>query len=224
MSVHPGGLLNRLIRFRGARAISFLLIAGGIFAAIAVSINLPLLNEIDHSVTHFLQHYRTAGLDVFFFAFSFLGNSLVVMLLAAAVAIALWRHGHPRAGLLVLLSLLSLPMNVLLKDWAVRPRPTADAVLILLPRVGMSFPSGHAMGSTVVYGFLAALAWMRLPPSRLRTGLTSTLAALPLPIGLSRIYVGAHWLSDVVAGIAAGAFLLVPLVGLYRRWHRPAEN
>jgi undecaprenyl-diphosphatase len=80
------------------------------------------------------------------------------------------------------------------------------------------------MGSAVVYGFLAALTWMRLPPGRLRTGLTLALGLMPLPIGLSRIYVGAHWLSDVVAGMAAGAFLLVPLVSLYRRWHRPKRE
>jgi undecaprenyl-diphosphatase len=199
--------------------VAFLLLTGGIFAAVAASIHLPGLISLVHTVTHDVQRYRTTLSDIAFFTASFLGNSLTLMLVCAIIALVMLHQGHKRAALLVVLTLLSLPLNELLKVWAVRPRPEADAVLILLPRVGLSFPSGHAMGSTAVYGFLAALLWMRASPGAWRTAGTWALALLPIGVSLSRIYVGAHWFSDVVAGMAAGAFLLVPLVALYRGWH-----
>jgi undecaprenyl-diphosphatase len=219
MSIRSGYIWSRLIHIRGARAVAFLLLTGGIFAAIAASIHLPGLNLIDHTVTHDIQHYRTAPADVFFFTASFLGNSLSLLILCAIVAAIMLIQGHRRAALLVLLTLLSLPLDEVIKIWAVRPRPEADAVLILMPRIGLSFPSGHAMGSTAVYGFFAALLWMRASPGVWRTAGTLILAILPVCVSLSRIYVGAHRLSDVVAGMAGGAFLLVPLVAIYRGWH-----
>jgi undecaprenyl-diphosphatase len=220
MSTHSGYLWSRLIHIRGLRVLMFLLVSGGIFAAIAVSINLPGLNAIDQAATHAVQHYRTGGTVLAFYTASVLGNSLTLILVCVAVAIAMLARGHRRAALLIIVTLLSLPMNALLKIWAVRPRPDADVVEVLVPQVGMSFPSGHSMGSAVVYGFLAALLWMRAEPGPGRSIGTVVLVLLPLVIGLSRIYVGAHWLSDVIAGLAAGCFLLAPLVALYKHWHR----
>jgi membrane-associated phospholipid phosphatase len=73
---------------------------------------------------------------------------------------------------------------------------------------GWSFPSGHAMGSFVTYGFLAYLLsrvpWARFP----RRTVTAALAALVLLIGFSRMYLGAHFLSDVIGGYAAAAVWL----------------
>jgi membrane-associated phospholipid phosphatase len=219
MSTHSGYIWSRLIHIRGLRAVVVLLFTGGVFAAIAASIHLPGLNVIDHTVTHDLQTYRSSVADALFFSASFLGNSLSLLVVCAVVASAMLIQGHRRAALLVCLTLLSLPLDEVIKLWAVRPRPEADAVLILMPRVGLSFPSGHAMGSAAVYGFLAALLWMRAAPGYWRTAGTVALSILPVLVALSRIYVGAHWLSDVIAGMAAGAFLLVPLVEVYRRWH-----
>jgi membrane-associated phospholipid phosphatase len=220
MAHHSGYIWSRLIHIRGARSLAFLLMSGAIFAGIAVSIKLPGLTALDLQVTRDIQHIRNGIWDALMFAATFMGNSLTLVLVAAAGAAFLYFRGHPRAAGLVALSLLSLPIDELLKLWMVRPRPDAESVEILLSRTGTSFPSGHAMGSTVVYGLMAAMIWMRGGSGFWRVFLTWGLASLPLIVSLSRIYVGAHWLSDVVAGMSAGAFLLVPLVGLYKHWHR----
>jgi undecaprenyl-diphosphatase len=220
MSAHSGYIWSRLIHIRGLRVLLFLLTSGGVFAGIAFSINLPGLNAFDQAATHAIQHYRSGATALGFMTASVLGNSLTLILVCVAVATAMLARGHRRAAFLILVTLLSLPMNALLKIWAVRPRPGADVVEVLMPQVGMSFPSGHSMGSAVVYGFLAALLWMRAEPGHRRSIGTALLVLLPVLIGLSRVYVGAHWLSDVIAGLAAGCFLLVPLVAVYKHWHR----
>ena len=91
-----------------------------------------------------------------------------------------------------------------------RPRPSE--ALIDLPS-SWSFPSGHALGSLVTYGMIAYLLWLWLHDSmRLRSAVVGLMAALVLAIGLSRIYFGVHYFSDVMGGFAAGTTWLVAVV------------
>jgi undecaprenyl-diphosphatase len=69
-----------------------------------------------------------------------------------------------------------------------------------------SFPSGHAMAAAAIYGMIAVVI-ARLAPS-LRLSVGPVAVALALLIGLSRIYLGVHWITDVLAGYAAGATIL----------------
>jgi len=116
----------------------------------------------------------------------------------------------------------SIPITIGLKTFWDRKRPDAKIVNVAVGTAGTSFPSGHAMGATSFYGALAALAWIHLNPRRTRLPLTLSLGSMPISIGISRIYLGAHWLSDVVGGWAMGTLVLIPLV----RWYLagiPAE-
>ena len=103
-----------------------------------------------------------------------------------------------------------------------RPRPVYAASLLAHPT--WSFPSGHAMGSLVGYGMLAYLLVLanRGNPSRQRM-IVILATCLVLIIGLSRLYLGVHYLSDVVGGYAAGLVWLatcIALVELARRWQQ----
>src|SRR5512141_836571 len=79
-----------------------------------------------------------------------------------------------------------------------RPRPGADLVTVLQQLNNSSFPSGHVLAYTAFFGFLFFLSYTLLKPSFARAALLVILGSLVVLIGLSRIYVGDHWASDVI--------------------------
>lgn len=103
-----------------------------------------------------------------------------------------------------------------------RPRPSYATAL--LQHSSWSFPSGHAMGSLVGYGMLAYVLLLMGPRTgRFRVLIVTGLASLIVAIGISRLYLGVHYFSDVVGGYAAGLLWLsacVSAVELARRWER----
>lgn len=103
-----------------------------------------------------------------------------------------------------------------------RPRPSYATAF--LQHSSWSFPSGHAMGSLVGYGMLAYVLLLMGPRmSRVRLLIVTGLALLIVAIGVSRLYLGDHYFSDVVGGYAAGLLWLsacVSAVELARRWQR----
>ena len=91
-----------------------------------------------------------------------------------------------------------------------RPRPEGIA---LITETGYSFPSAHTMGSVVFYGFLVFLIWKYFKSKNLKIILTIILPIFALAIGYTRIYLGVHYFTDVVAGTLAGiAYLAVAIV------------
>lgn len=104
-------------------------------------------------------------------------------------------------------------LNRWLKALIDRPRPVDDR---LTEVHSLSFPSGHAMGSIAFYGFLIYLTW-RLTPKNpgLRWLFTVLLVMLILAIGYSRIYLGVHYPSDVLAGYAAGGACLAIFIAIF---------
>ena len=117
-------------------------------------------------------------------------------------------------------ALLSIGLNVLVKDLLQRPRPAATLVHVLAKLTDYSFPSGHVMFYTGFYGFIVFLAFTLLKPSLKRTLLLAFFGFLVLLIGVSRIYVGEHWASDVLGAYLLGTLTLVAIVQLYR-WGKP---
>ena len=104
----------------------------------------------------------------------------------------------------------SAALNHLLKGLFARPRPFFEHPLLV--ETSYSFPSGHAMESFVLYGMLAYFAVLALESWRARTAVVFGAALLVLLIGFSRMYLGVHYFSDVVAGYAAGGVWLSTLI------------
>ena len=98
-----------------------------------------------------------------------------------------------------------------------RVRPVVDAPVADAP--GLSFPSGHAMGSTVTYGVLLLVFLPAVPP-RWRRAVIRAVVALVLVVGLTRIGLGVHYPSDVVAGWVFGVLWLAVSTASFRRWRR----
>jgi undecaprenyl-diphosphatase len=154
----------------------------------------------DQAVYHFFQSLRTGWGDSVFVAITELGDSFVNLSLAGAVLIAfLVKRCYRTAGFWVLTALGGL-LGVQLLKWAIHlPRPVA----IYHGASAYGFPSGHTTMSVVLYGFLGILLARKLSGTW-RWGLFSGVLFISFVVGISRLYLGAHWLSDVLGGYFIG--------------------
>ena len=106
-------------------------------------------------------------------------------------------------------------VDTLVKIIVARPRPVVGNPLITV--AGKSFPSGHAMGSTICYGALL-LAFLPLAAPRWRRWIVGLVVLLVLLIGLSRLALGVHFLSDVLGGLVLGMAWLAASVAAFEAW------
>ena len=92
---------------------------------------------------------------------------------------------------------------VLLKLFFHRPRPDQQ----LVTAHGYSFPSGHAFSAVIVYGFLIYVTWKLIKAETLRFIIFSVSILLIILVGISRVYLNVHWLTDVLGGYACRVFM-----------------
>lgn len=112
-----------------------------------------------------------------------------------------------KISLLISLNLvISTILNILLKNIIQRPRPEGYR---LIEETGYSFPSGHSMVSMAFYGFIIYLIWKKVENKKIKYTLCTILTILMLAIGISRIYLGVHYASDVIAGFLISLSYLV---------------
>ena len=129
-----------------------------------------------------------------------------------------WREGL----FLLLITAAQGLVNGLIKRAIGRPRPIDSLVDVFVPNHGFSFPSGHVMFYTVFFGFLAFLLLARLPNNRLRWLVSAPALALVALVGPSRIILGAHWLSDVLAAYLLSTVILVLGIEAYIHFLAPS--
>lgn len=114
---------------------------------------------------------------------------------------------NKRIGLSILLNLmLATGLNILLKNILQRPRPTEYR---LIDESGYSFPSGHSMVSLAFYGFIIYLIYKYIKNKKIKVFLITLLSILIAFIGISRIYLGVHYTSDVCAGFLISISYLI---------------
>lgn len=143
---------------------------------------------------------------------------VAVLTLLVGVAAGPWRHGAIGAGVI---GLAALAVEII-KSTVARERP--DILEPILVEHGFSFPSGHASLSMVAYGILAVLVSRSLLPRGTQQAVFGVVVALVFLIGLSRVWLGVHYPSDVIAGWVAGATVVLVYASFTRRVSRePAE-
>lgn len=142
---------------------------------------------------------RTVALDI-----TALGGPVVLSLVSAVIAGYLLVARKPEAAALVAASIIGgMVLSTLLKDTFDRPRP--DLVPHIVVATSGSFPSGHAMLSAVTYLTLAGLLMRVQAEHAAKCYVLGTAVMLTVAIGASRVYLGVHWPTDVVAGWCVGA-------------------
>jgi len=204
-----------------------LVLAAAVFAGLAEDV--VTADRITVLDLHIAQWFRAHATPAVTRAMRFitnwhdtLGVSLMALLLAAYFYVKRARHW-------LLAVIVSVPggmlLNVLLKDVFQRTRPSLHDPLVTLSTY--SFPSGHTAGATVLYGVLACYLVVQRS-WRLRAAAVAGACAMVALVGLSRIYLGAHFLSDVLAAIAEGVTWLaicITAISTLRRRHaaRPEQ-
>jgi membrane-associated phospholipid phosphatase len=158
------------------------------------------IQGISHPVFHGLMYWT-----------SYPGNQLNAWIFGLAVGLTLFLARKRTEGVVLLAGTSSGALfNALLKAWVGRPRPTDSLVQIWIDYPAASFPSGHVMFYVQLFGFLAWLAW------RTERKKIAFLSGLPiLLVGPSRVYLGAHWSSDVLGGYLGGVLWLALMVRLH---------
>ena len=165
------------------------------FFALALLARPRTTGGLDARVNAFVEAHRSAALTAFFSGYTGLGQWLVLTVAAVAVIAALaWRARRREAVFLLLVMTMSTLLNPALKHLFERVRPPVESAVVSVN--GYAFPSGHAMSSATFALALAVIAW----PTRWRWPAAGLAATFALLMGLSRVYLGVHWLTDVLAG------------------------
>jgi membrane-associated phospholipid phosphatase len=194
---------ERVARFGG-------IVLAGFVAAVAVLYAFAWLADqvldqetqaLDFGTLAWLQTYSSPSLTLAAEAVSLMGSQVILLLGALLLGLFAWQRRWGAAAMLLLVVGGAEVLNSILKSQFHRTRPTDVSGFIDAQQ--FSFPSGHAMVSAAFYFYLAYLT-RRLIHGRWRGVLVTGLIVLVLLIGLSRLYLEAHYLSDVVAGYLAG--------------------
>ncbi len=127
------------------------------------------------------------------------GSATVLLIFASLIAVYFWeKYDDKKTGFFVFLNLgLIGLLNQILKRIIRRPRPS---VYRIIEEKGFSFPSGHSMGSMAFYGFLIYLIYKKVENKKLKWSLIVFLSLFTVLIGCSRIFLGVHYATDVLAG------------------------
>lgn len=138
---------------------------------------------------------------------SIFGSWRSVVLVIGAAILIYWRFGKHETALVITAGIVSLS-SAILKIIIGRPRPTADLARVFEIQLDKSFPSGHSLFAMMLLGILAYLCITRLHRRMPRIAASTCLILLTLLVGASRIYLGEHWLSDVLGGFLFGGVFL----------------
>ena len=189
------------------------------FATLAVAASVDggsVLLRVDEPVQRWVEAHRTDLLDDVFRAFSRLGSSLVVFVLVALGVIVTRRRCPALAVTIVSVTIGRLVIETVMKIVVGRDRPELEP---LVAGVGKSFPSGHVLAAIATWGLLPAIVVLFTKRPSVWLASVYVSAVLILGIAASRVYLGVHWLSDVVGGLILGTLLLIPANWAFQRTH-----
>src|SRR6266536_4267633 len=174
----------------------------------------------DAQLSAWLHAHRSSSLTSVMFVATSLGSTGIATGISVALGLyLLWRRRFFWFAVLVSSVVGGALLNRLLKYAFHRPRPHFDDPILRL--TSYSFPSGHTMMATVLYGVIAAYVFAKTPDRRWRIVIVLSASFLIALVGFSRIYLGAHYLSDVLGAMAEGlAWLSLCLTAVNTMWRR----
>ena len=181
----------------------------------------------DKAITYQLQKQRHPWFRGFMQAVSEVGFWQWATPQTVGIAAIFWALRFRLEAIFILLTSSSTILNMLVKRLVKRPRPTQELVTVVRVINEPSFPSGHVMHYTNFYGLLIYLLATNWRSGKRRNTLISLCTLLIACIGPSRIYLGAHWPSDVMAGYMYGGLWFAGIMALYLRikaWLHPPKD
>lgn len=195
-----------------------------LFSKLAEEVLEDKLERFDSHIIGFFESLQTPTLDVIYTSVTDMGSVWFVVSLSVMVILLLWFKAKDQWATLLFIIAIggNGALTWLLKQIYERGRPSINEAI---DAVGFSFPSGHSMGSLVFYGFLIYLMIRSRQKRVIKISSSIALGILVFLIGTSRIYLGAHFPSDIIAGYIAGTIWLTLciLVLEWIRWQRTSH-
>lgn len=174
------------------------------------------LVQFDNTITSIVRLNMSEKLTGFMTYISLMGSAPILILLAILISIYLIRKNkHLEVQQIGIVLTGSVVLNQLLKTLFQRQRPSLEHLVSVS---GLSFPSGHAMVSYSFYGLIIYIVITNAKTRMRRNILIFLIGLLILFIGISRIYLGVHYPSDVLAGFAAGSFWLAACIFVLKKF------
>ena len=218
---------NEQLPFILAIFVALILVVGGInvFIDLTEILQSKLINSFDQKVTDYIISFRSPELNKVFQFITELGDLYGYLILGALCGIGFylkfknWQYVLEMLFVIIIAGL----SNLALKQVINRARPDA-AHLVAVET--LSYPSGHAMGAIAFYGFLIYLFYNFKMNTWLKSSIILIFGFLILAIGISRIYLGVHYPSDVIGGFIAGfiwiifCIILFQIMDIFRRRKR----
>jgi undecaprenyl-diphosphatase len=172
------------------------------------------LQRFDQTITGWISATFGSSARPFFEYVTMLGDPISIVLITVGVITSGFYTSNMRlvtSGAVIPLTVL---VGALLKMTFERARPVTEYAMNMKLQT-FSFPSGHSSGSTIAFGLLAFIAYSKLP-APWNAVAAAIFAIVPLFVGISRVYLGAHFPSDVIAGWALGLISLTVIIFIIR--------
>lgn len=203
-------------------ALVIVIIGTNLFIELTDTLESETLSEWDAAVTEYVLSYRNPVLTKYFMFVTDVGDLygyLIVLSIFFGVSFFVFKHWKYVLQTTLVLALASVS-NVILKRFIDRARPSIEHLVSVET---LSYPSGHAMSAMAFYGFLIYLFTQFKMNNLLKFASITVLAILLISIGISRIYLGVHFPSDIAGGFIAGfiwvifCILLFNIIELFKR-------
>jgi undecaprenyl-diphosphatase len=195
--------------------ISFISLMG--FGVMAVLVSKQTIVHFDSTIISFVQSFEAPMLTPIMKFFTFIGGTIPIVVISLLVLFLLYKVLKHRSELILFVAVIA-GANILfasLKLLFHRERPDLHR---LIEASNYSFPSGHATNAFALYGILTFLLWRHISNRQGRTILIILSVFMILAIGMSRIYLGVHYPSDVIAGYFISACWLTFAIWFYQRY------
>lgn len=195
--------------------VSVFALIGFSFMAFAVSANDYL--KFDSEVISVVQGWESPILTGIMKFFTYIGSTGSIIILSLFILIFLYKVLKHRLELVLFIAVMagSPLLNAVVKLCFQRTRPDLHRLIEI---GGYSFPSGHAMNAMSLYGILTFLLWRHIKVKWGRMLLIVMSTLMILTIGISRIYLGVHYPSDIIAGYLAGGFWIAMSIWFFQRY------
>jgi undecaprenyl-diphosphatase len=211
------GVNNMNLRFQVTRVFVISLFFLLFFSLVAVLIRADKLLVFDHAIIEWVQSQEAPFITSIMKFFTEIGSTKIVVFLCLFIIFFLYKVLHHRTELFLFISVVvgSPILNLLLKEIFQRARPDLHRLIEI---GGYSFPSVHAMNAFTVYGVLTFLLWRHIFNRGGRTLLLLISSSVIIMIGVSRIYLGVHYPSDIIGGYFASGFWLATSIWFFQ-WY-----
>ncbi|NOV03903.1 phosphatase PAP2 family protein [Paenibacillus planticolens] len=205
------------LKMQLTRALLISLLSAICFGAIALLVSDEKLVQFDRSIISYVQGLEHPLLTSIMKFFTFIGGGYPVVVITLIIIFFLYKVLHHRRELILFVWVVigSALLNETLKLIFHRARPMIHRIV---DANGFSFPSGHSMAAFSLYGVVAFLLWRHIATPLGRGILILVSIAMILTIGISRIYLGVHYPSDVIGGFLASGSWLAISIWFYQRY------